>query len=126
MFPKGIVAYGESSPSVKKPDSLLANGKFFSRSKPSYSTGEVLNVLSFNARNDGDITNAAGNTKAINEALQAAVLQRKVLIFPAGIYTVDDTIHIPVGSRVSGALWSQIMAVGRDFGKPNEPKVLAK
>jgi hypothetical protein len=96
-MPDGMVGAGAVKPRPLKPTSLLSNGKF-----------------------------APANRKAIQNALNSAALQKKVLVFPAGIYPVDNTLVIPVGSRIAGALWSQIMAVGPAFGDASKPKVLAK
>ena len=62
----------------------------------------------------------------INRALETAADKNQIVIFPAGIYVVDDTITIPVNSRIVGALWSQIMAYGPRFSDLNQTKVLAK
>jgi glucan 1,3-beta-glucosidase len=128
-YPNGIATYGPVSPSPKKPATLLTSGNFFERSKPQYSDrskGDYLNVLHFGAKNEGKSASASENTKSINNAMRAAAGTGKVLLFPAGIYPVDDTIHIPAGTRIQGALWSQIMAVGSAFGDPEKPKVLAQ
>jgi hypothetical protein len=125
-MPEGMSGAGEVKPGPRKPSNLLSNGKFFGRSKPSYVGEAVINVLAFGAKNDGNVGSAAGNRKAIQDALNSAAAQKKVLLFPAGIYAVDDTLEIPIGSRLTGALWSQIMAVGQAFSDPSRPKILAK
>jgi glucan 1,3-beta-glucosidase len=104
-----------------------SNTRFFEREKPSYmrnSATDFLNVLDFEVRNDG--TEANRNTKGINAALFQAASQNKILMFPAGIYKVDDTLFIPPNSRIVGALWSQIMAVGSNFQDDVKPRILAK
>jgi hypothetical protein len=35
-------------------------------------------------------------------------------------------LDIPVGSRITGTLWLQIMAVGAEFERVDEPHVLAR
>jgi glucan 1,3-beta-glucosidase len=116
-------------PVPHKPKMLLKEGKFFTRSKPQYenlSKDRFLNVLDFGAWNDGGSILAPENAIRINRALKAAASQNKVLLFPAGVYAVGHTLDIPVGSRITGALWSQIMAVGPSFSQADQPKVLAK
>jgi glucan 1,3-beta-glucosidase len=126
--PNGENVTGELTPKPTKPKSLLtSSGRFFEKSKPLYSNIDkagLVNVLQFNVKNDG--SNAAANTEGINNALRQAAQSKKVLVFPAGIYAVDNTINIPPGSRIVGVLWSQIMATGSAFGDPLTPKVLAK
>jgi glucan 1,3-beta-glucosidase len=116
-------------PVPNKPKILLKEGKFFTRSKPQYaqlSKDSFLNVLDFGARNDGNRLLARENTARINRALSTAASQSKVLLFPAGVYPVDRTLNIPINSRITGALWSQIMAVGPYFSRVDQPEVLAK
>jgi glucan 1,3-beta-glucosidase len=126
--PNGANVNGEISPKPTKPRSLLTpGGQFFEKSKPLYRDllpTDVINVLQFNVQNDG--TNAAGNTAGINTALQSAAQSKKILVFPAGVYAVDNTLNIPPGSRIVGVLWSQIVATGAAFSDPLNPIVLAK
>jgi glucan 1,3-beta-glucosidase len=125
----GSMVYGANSQLPTKPKSLAPDGLgyFFEREKPQYdgyAKSEFLSVLDFGVRNDG--TSGDINTGAINAALQAASAQNKTLVFPAGIYLVDDTINIPARCRMVGVLWSQIMATGPAFSDPSKPKVLAR
>jgi glucan 1,3-beta-glucosidase len=125
----GIATYGPMTPNPRKPASLLRNGRFFERSKPQYEIrvkDDFLNVLRFGANNNGSLVSAKKNTESINNAMRASAGTGKVLLFPAGVYPVDDTIIIPTGARIQGALWSQIMAVGPAFRDPQNPKALAK
>jgi glucan 1,3-beta-glucosidase len=126
----GEDTHGPITPASRKPRGLLApSGKIFERSKPQYNNlgkDEFLNVLGFGATNDGNVGAASSNTRAVNNALRAAAYSRKVLIFPSGVYPVDNTLYIPPGSRIVGALWSQIMATGAAFGDPNKPRALIK
>ncbi|KAF2420339.1 pectin lyase-like protein [Tothia fuscella] len=121
-------AWGEVTPKPTKPASLLTNGGvFFEKSKPTYGdrqASDFINVLNFNVKNDG--SSATENTAGINNALASAAGGNKVLVFPAGIYAVDDTVTVPSGSRIVGVLWSQLMATGSAFSDPLNPKVLAK
>lgn len=126
----GVATYGPMSPTPTKPNSLLKDGKFFTQSKPQYDVlrtkGDFINVLEKGATNDGNIEFASQNTRSINAAMKASADTGSVVVFPAGIYPVDDTIVIPVGARLQGALWSQIMAVGSNFGDPKKPKAVIR
>jgi hypothetical protein len=99
----------------------------FERPKPQYENigpKQYLNILDLGVRNDG--TWVRGNAGAFNMALQVAKSLNQVLIIPAGVYLVEDTINIPVGSRIVGILWPQIMAFGSAFSDMSRPKVLAR
>jgi hypothetical protein len=125
--PKGILAAGDLPPPRKDKSLLYGNDVFFEKQKPQYFNKErtdFLSVLWFGAKNDGVYPNT--NTKNINKALQDAARLGKILVFPAGIYKVDDTIHIPPGSKIVGALWSQIMAVGKNFENMAKPRALVR
>jgi hypothetical protein len=125
----GSVVFGQVSPAPTKPKILTANSyeHFFEREKPQYdglSKSDFISVLDFGVRNDG----TAGDTNPgmINTALQAVSSQNKILVFPAGIYLIEDTINIPSRCKIVGALWSQIMATGPAFSDPGHPKVVAR
>jgi glucan 1,3-beta-glucosidase len=118
---------GPLTPEPVRPANMVdGKGSYVGRSKPQYEDRDsdgFANVLSWGVSNEAK--NAASNTIKINEALSATAQNGKVLIFPSGVYLVDDTLHFPRGSRVVGVLWSQIMATGVRFSDPNRPHVLA-
>jgi glucan 1,3-beta-glucosidase len=114
---------------ASKPQILLTpTGKFLSKEKPQYQdipkSGFLNVVTEGGAKNDG--TNSKQNAYFITEALKKAVAENRVALFPSGSYIVEDTIEIPIGSRIVGTLWSQIMATGDAFSDVNKPKVLAE
>lgn len=107
---------------TKRPSSLLsADGKFYERSKPQYeslSVDQFLSARTLGAKGDGK----TDDTKALNEALQQAKTQGKVLFVDAGYYKVSGTIYVPAGSKIVGeALSSVILANGPLFGDINNP-----
>jgi glucan 1,3-beta-glucosidase len=126
----GKDVHGPITPASKKPKGLLdPSGKIFERSKPQYNNlkkEEFLNVLGFGATNDGNVGAASSNTRNLNNALRAAANLGRVLLFPSGVYPVDNTLYVPPGSRIVGALWSQIMATGAAFSNSNKPRPLIK
>ena len=91
-----------------RPPTLLgAGGKLFVKSRPQYemySSGEFLSATTFGIANDG----ISDQSVKINEFLAAAKAANQIAYFPAGIYLVEDTIVIPVDSRVQGTSWSQV------------------
>jgi hypothetical protein len=108
---------------------LLDGKNYFERSKPQYEglgRNNFLSVLDprYNVKND--MTGSATNAKGINKALEDASRENKILVFPAGMYVVEDTINVPVNTKMVGVLWSQIMATGSLFQDEKKPKVLIK
>ncbi|KAK4247523.1 glucan 1,3-beta-glucosidase [Corynascus novoguineensis] len=108
-----------------RPERLLKNGSFYARSRPQYeslSAGEFLVATAQGIKNDG----TGDQTDAINSFLQGAVDQGKVAYFPAGIYQVYGTVNVPVGSRIQGSSWSQIMGTGDYFSDTENPQVMVR
>jgi glucan 1,3-beta-glucosidase len=125
--PKGLLAVGNLKPPRKDSSLLMVKDKFFWQAKPQYQDKpslDFLSVLWFGVKNDG--SNAGPNTQNINKALKEAARLRKVLVFPAGVYKVSDTIFVPPESKIVGALWSQIMADGKQFEDKDNPRILVK
>ena len=116
--------YGDISPSPSKPAMLLdGNGNYFTRSRPQYETlgaGSLVNILDHGVVNDG----TGDQTNAINSVLSGNV--GSVIYFPAGVYAVQGTVNVPVGSKITGELWPQIMATGSYFEDENSPKVMVQ
>jgi glucan 1,3-beta-glucosidase len=127
---EGKDVHGLINPVSKKPKGLLdSSGKIFEKSKPQYNNlkkEDFLNVLGFGAINDGNPGAASSNTRNLNNALRAAANLNRVLVFPSGVYPVDNTLYVPPGSKIVGALWSQIMATGAAFSDPSKPRPLIK
>jgi glucan 1,3-beta-glucosidase len=100
--------YAETSEIVRRPNALLdRSGKYFTRDRPQYEqipSNLFSSVREYGAIGDGH----TDSTQAINRAL-AANAYRRVTYLPAGSYIVTDTIHVPVGSRIVGEVWSTIM-----------------
>lgn len=129
----GTTATGPLPPStnIKIPSKsgglLASDGTLFTRSRPQYETLTTDDFLvatngSFGISNDG----TGDQTSAINSFLVQAVAQGKVAYFPPGIYQVYATVHIPVGSLIQGAAWSQIMGTGSYFSNIDDPKVMVQ
>lgn len=101
-------AYAETSEVVKRSKALLdRTGKYFTRARPQYE--QIPSRLFSSVRDYGAIGDGHTDaTEALNKAL-AANAYRRVTYLPAGTYIVTDTIHVPVGSRIVGEVWSTIM-----------------
>jgi len=111
-------------PNPGKPQVLLdSSGKIFERPKPQYEgvdASSVVNVVSKGAKNDG----TGDQTAILNSILSSSV--GSLVFFPAGIYVVQGTVKIPVGSKIVGQGWSQIMGKGSAFADESKPKVVVQ
>jgi glucan 1,3-beta-glucosidase len=107
----------------KSPALLDRTGRFFTQSKPQY---ETLAAGSIVVATDRGVSNAmdGDQTAAINSLLAGNV--GAVIFFPAGIYLVKGTVHVPVGSVMVGEGWSQIMATGSYFQDQSHPQVMVQ
>ncbi|KAF8448258.1 pectate lyase superfamily protein-domain-containing protein [Kalaharituber pfeilii] len=115
---------GNITPKRTIPQSLLGSNGYFERSRPQYESipaSGFFNVQNGGAKGDG----ISDDTAAINKVL-AQQAGRSIVYFPAGTYIVTDTIFVPVGSKIVGEAWSQIMGQGSKFADMNNPKVMVK
>lgn len=108
-----------------KPAALLStNGKILERARPqyiNYKAEDFISVRDHGAKGDGKTDDT--------EALRAIFLKfggnsRKIIYFDHGVYVVSDTVQIPVGSKLLGEVWSVIMADGKVFQDPTNPKAV--
>lgn len=117
----GGKATGFVNPAPEKPAALLdGNGAYFTRSKPQYETDNPIVATDHGISNDG----TGDQSGAINSLLSGNV--GSVIFFPAGVYMVENTVQVPVGSRIVGSGWSQIMATGSYFQDVDNPKVVVQ
>jgi hypothetical protein len=77
-----------------------------------------MNVRALGAAGDG----VTDDTAVLNGILEGAANTSSVVFFPFGIYLVRDTIRVPVGSRIIGQAWSQIMGTGTNFEDELHPR----
>ncbi|KEQ68194.1 pectin lyase-like protein [Aureobasidium namibiae CBS 147.97] len=117
----GRKASGFVNPAPNKPAALLdGGGAYFTRSKPQYVGASPIVATSRGISNDG----TGDQTNAINSLLSGNV--GSVIFFPAGVYLVQGTVKIPVGSKIIGSGWSQIMGTGSYFQDASNPKVMVQ
>jgi glucan 1,3-beta-glucosidase len=110
-----------------RPSSLLVGGEFFTMAPPTYGdfpADQVINVKTvanlpvFGNGVDDDTAN-------INSIF--AQNTGKLIYFPAGTYSVSNTITIPPGSRVVGdAYASYFSAIGDKFSDASAPLALVQ
>ncbi|KAI0205630.1 pectin lyase fold/virulence factor [Astrocystis sublimbata] len=102
------------------------DGKLYVRSRPQYEKHGLGSFLV--ATDDGGCKNDATGDQAscINTFLRKAWDEGKIAYFPAGVYAVGSTVHIPTGSVVQGSLWSQILGSGFYFSDMKNPKIMVQ
>jgi glucan 1,3-beta-glucosidase len=105
---------------VKSPSLLDPSGAYFTRSKPQYEGTTPIVATSHGVSNAG----TGDQSGAINSLLAANV--GAVIFFPAGVYMVKNTVKIPVGSKIIGSGWSQIMGTGSFFQNAASPQVMVQ
>ncbi|KAL4756197.1 pectin lyase-like protein [Aspergillus foveolatus] len=123
-------ANGINIPSMNRTSSLLAETgyvkpNFFTRRRPKYhdiGESQIMDVKVLGAKGDG----VTDDGPVLNAILQNAANLSSIVYFPFGVYVVKDTLRIPVGSRLIGQAWSQIMAKGSKFENELEPRVMVK
>ncbi|EGO54163.1 hypothetical protein NEUTE1DRAFT_87296 [Neurospora tetrasperma FGSC 2508] len=120
--PSGPVEFAGALTPNPRPVSLLAsNGRYYTRSKPQYETLSASQFIS--ARASGAKGDAAtDDTAALQNAINTAVAQGKVLYLDYGLYRVTSTIRIPPGAKIVGESYATIMSAGGFFNDINNPK----
>ncbi|KAF1831351.1 exo-beta 1,3 glucanase-like protein [Decorospora gaudefroyi] len=105
---------------VARPGGLLDGGKYYAKSKPQYEnlgTGDFISARGAGATGDG----RTDDTTAVQNAINRAVSQNKVLFFEHGIYKVTRTIYVPPGARMVGETFSTIMGSGATWSNKDRP-----
>ena len=108
-----------------RPASLVANGKYFERSKPQYNNLAATSFVSARAsgaKGDG----STDDTTALQNAINSAANSGKILFVDAGTYKVTKTVFIPKGSRIVGESYSVIMSSGSYFNNINSPQAVVQ
>ena len=99
----------------------MPSPNIFTRRRPRYSDvpqSNILNVKALGAKGDG----SADDTAVLNAILAGACNTSSIVYFPYGVYIVTDTLRIPIGSRIIGQAWSQIMGKGAKFQNEQAPR----
>ncbi|KAF7173027.1 hypothetical protein CNMCM5623_005136 [Aspergillus felis] len=117
-------ANAENIPVMNRTQSLLSSElayvkpNFYTRRRPKYTnvgTSQIINLKTAGARGDGQ----TDDTSVLNSIFAAAANMSAIVFIPHGIYVITDTVKIPVGSRIIGQAWPQIMAKGSKFADPS-------
>ncbi|KAF7180792.1 hypothetical protein CNMCM7691_010083 [Aspergillus felis] len=126
----GSFVNGQDIPVMNRTEKMLGSQAYvkpnlFTRRRPQYedlSTADIVNVKLFGAKGDG----SSDDTVVLNWVLEYAANLSSVVYFPYGVYMIRDTLKVPVGSRVIGQAWPQIVATGSKFKDINNPYVAVK
>ncbi|KAM6526030.1 hypothetical protein FSOLCH5_002161 [Fusarium solani] len=124
----GKFVNGDSIPVMNRTADLLGSAydkmkpNLFTRRRPKYydvPSNKIMNVRALGAKGDGK----TDDTAVLNSILTGAANTSSIVYFPFGVYVIKDTLRIPMGSRVIGQAWSQIMATGSAFEDEQKPRV---
>lgn len=105
---------------AKRPAGLVDGSNFYAKSKPQYenlAVGDFISARSAGAKGDG----VTDDTTAVQNAINQAVSQNKVLFFDQGVYKVTNTIYVPPGARMTGETYPVIMASGSTWASNTNP-----
>jgi glucan 1,3-beta-glucosidase len=117
----GVKQTGFIDPAPSKSPSLLdSSGAYFAQSKPQYPGQNPTVATDYGVSNDG----TGHQPAAINSLLSSNV--GSIIFFPGGIYQVQGTIIVSVGSIITGSGWSQIMGTGSYFENADSPQVMVQ
>ncbi len=122
---------GQTIATPQRPASLVGptthgtQGTYFSRRRPSYASlgnSQLVDVKAYGAAGDG----VTDDTAVLNFILGFAANLSAIVYFPQGIYIISDTLNVPLGSRIIGQAWPQIMATGTKFQDMHNPRVAVR
>ena len=122
---QNIAAMTRAAPLIQEGDVTADQPFFFTRRRPDYSTlgnSQLMDVKAYGAKGDG----SSDDTAVLNHILDVAANVSAIVYFPFGVYMISDTLNVPVGSRIIGQAWAQIMATGSAFSNIANPHVAVK
>ncbi|RPB03447.1 glycoside hydrolase family 55 protein [Choiromyces venosus 120613-1] len=120
----GVFQQKAAEATIRSPALVGKDGKFFTKSRPTYekySVDNFVSVKSKGAQGDGK----TDDTIAINAVLRENA-GCKIVYFPAGTYIVTDTIVIPKDSRIVGEGFATISARGNAFKNEKAPTAVVR
>lgn len=119
--PSGPNTLDDSFTPNSRPSSLLYGDRYYSRSKPQYSSypaSSFITARSCGAEGDG----TTDDTAALQGAINSAVSQAKVLWLDYGMYRVTSTISIPPSAIIVGESYPVILSSGPYFNDMANPR----
>ncbi|TWU75333.1 hypothetical protein ED733_006871 [Metarhizium rileyi] len=120
--------YGPKGSRLNRPAALVRGGGAYpaiaAPTYPNKPVSDFINVLdpaqTGNRRVLGDFSIDVSG--ALNDILEVAVMESKVVYFPFGNYRVDSTVFVPPGSRIVGEAWATISGRGNFFADQENPR----
>ncbi|GAB7334645.1 hypothetical protein MBLNU13_g06604t2 [Cladosporium sp. NU13] len=103
----GPSKFGSFGLAIPHPDDSLAPD-----STPLYAR----HAKSFGAKGDGTTDDTAAIQNALNSASDS-----NVIYFPSGSYIITSTVKVPSTCRITGRVWSQLVAKGSTFADMLNP-----
>jgi hypothetical protein len=128
---KGSFSNGNTIPVMNRTQELVSSGfdkmkpNIFTRRRPKYydvPVKHIMDVKALGAKGDG----TSDDTAVLNAILDGAANTTSIVYFPYGVYVVTDTLRVPIGSRIIGQAWSQIMASGSKFQDELRPRAVVQ
>lgn len=124
-LPSGpIPTQGPITPN-NRPAGLQSGNAYYQRSKPQYEqypASQFLSARTAGATGDG----VTDDTAALQNAINAALAQKKFLFIDAGDYKVTSTVYIPAGSVIVGEAYPVILGSGAFFSNVNAPQPIVQ
>ncbi|KUJ15980.1 pectin lyase-like protein [Mollisia scopiformis] len=123
----GMYYFNANTPDPSMLDSSTSGyfrQQYFSKSRPQYeslTTADIINVKDRGVKGDG----STDDTAAIQAVLAMATTDN-LIYFPAGSYIITSTLILQSGSRITGQVWSQLVASGTYFADMTKPQVMLK
>ncbi|KAI0181188.1 glycoside hydrolase family 55 protein [Hypoxylon sp. FL1284] len=123
----GNPIYGPVSSSLNRPSELAPNDKYPVNPAPNYANNPVSDFINVKdpSQNGGHTVlgdHSVDESGVLNQVLEFAASNNKIAYFPFGKYRVDDTLHIPKGSRIVGEAWATITGNGDNFKDLSNPR----
>ncbi|KZP28414.1 glycoside hydrolase family 55 protein [Athelia psychrophila] len=118
-FTQGTIANPTKAASL-----LDSSGRIFGRGHPQYETyavDQIVSVRTQGAKGDGKTDDTAA-LQAVFDAYAGC----KIIFFDAGTYIVSSTLKIPVGTQMTGEVWSVISGSGSAFSDMTKPTVVVQ
>lgn len=124
---KGSFSNGNNIPVMNRSQELVMTGfdkmkpNLFTRRRPKYHdvpVNQIMDVKALGAKGDGK----SDDTAVLNAILDGAANTSSIVYFPYGVYIITDTLRVPIGSRIIGQAWAQIMASGSNFQDELRPR----
>ncbi|KAL2372532.1 hypothetical protein RJZ57_003006 [Blastomyces gilchristii] len=102
----------------------LPKAPFFERQKPQYEAIPASKFVHMKDHAKGD--GVTDDTAAFQSVLSQYASSDNIIFVDAGSYILTDTITIPVGAKIVGEGWSQLVAFGPNFQDERNPRPLVR